>query len=103
MNNESENIWNKSAVAYLEVLSRNLPGETDETHENLIQSSRFSGRDLKAESPDYEAGELTTRTMPRHSMSGIWPLITQVKPLTLSSKSFQYIIHYHSIIRGVVK
>jgi hypothetical protein len=38
------------------VLSRNLPGGTEEKHENLSQDSWPPSRDLNPGPPEYEAG-----------------------------------------------
>jgi hypothetical protein len=43
----------------------NLPGGTEENHENLSQDSRSPGRDLNQEHPEYKAGVLPTQ--PRRS------------------------------------
>jgi len=37
--------WKELVVLYFKVLSQNLPGRTDENHENLSNDSRSSGRD----------------------------------------------------------
>jgi hypothetical protein len=47
-------------VAYLEVLSRFLPGETEEMTKNLSQDSRYAGRDLNSRRPEFEVAVLTT-------------------------------------------
>jgi hypothetical protein len=47
-------------------ISRNLPGETEENHQNLSKYSRPPGRDLNVGIVEYEAEVLTTR--PRRSV-----------------------------------
>jgi hypothetical protein len=48
-------------VAQFKVLSRNLPGLTEENCENLSQDNRSPGRYLNSRSPEYVRGVLTTR------------------------------------------
>jgi hypothetical protein len=55
VNKELERIWNEAIVAYFKVLSRHLPGGTEENHGNLSQDSRSPGRDLNSEPSEYEA------------------------------------------------
>jgi hypothetical protein len=38
MNNESGRIWKELVVTYLKAVSMNLPGGTEENHENLEKS-----------------------------------------------------------------
>jgi hypothetical protein len=61
VNTELERICKVAVVAYLKVLSRHLPGRTEENHENLSQVSRSPVRDLNPGTPEYEAGVLSTR------------------------------------------
>jgi hypothetical protein len=51
----------EAVVAWFKVLSRHLPGRTEENHKNLSQDSWFPGRDLNPGPPEYETGVLTTR------------------------------------------
>jgi hypothetical protein len=44
----------------VKVLSRNLPGATEENHENVSQKILFPGRDLDTGPLEIEAGMLTT-------------------------------------------
>jgi hypothetical protein len=63
--NELERMWKEAVVAFLKVLSRHLPGGTEENDENLSQNCRSPGRDLSPGPPEYEAGVLTTRFVTR--------------------------------------
>jgi hypothetical protein len=60
VNNELERMWKEAAVALFKELSRHLTGRTEETHENLIQTSLSLGRNLNPGSPRYEAEVITT-------------------------------------------
>jgi hypothetical protein len=44
-----------SSLTLVKVLSRNLPGGTEENHKDLSQDSRSLGQDLKAGASEYEA------------------------------------------------
>jgi hypothetical protein len=44
-NKELEKMWKESVVAYCEVLSCRLPGETTENHENISQEGWYPIRD----------------------------------------------------------
>jgi hypothetical protein len=57
MNNELEGIRTEAVVAYLKVLSQNLPGGTEVNHENLSLSP---GQVLSSQRPIYKARGLTT-------------------------------------------
>jgi hypothetical protein len=57
---ELQMIWQEVVVAYFNVLSRNLPGGTEENN-TLSQDSLSPGRDLNAGPPENEAGMPTTR------------------------------------------
>jgi hypothetical protein len=57
--NELERIWKEVITAYFKVVSRHLPGGTDENHENS-QGSLSPGRDLRLRPSEYDVGVLTT-------------------------------------------
>jgi hypothetical protein len=42
MNDDIVRIWKEAVVAYFKVLSRHLPGGTDENHEELESGERVS-------------------------------------------------------------
>jgi hypothetical protein len=44
----------RSSVSYMKLVSRNLPGRTEETHENVSQGSRSPGRYRSVGPPEYE-------------------------------------------------
>jgi hypothetical protein len=52
MNVEVERVWKEAAIAIVKVLSRHLPGDTDENHENSSQDSRSLGRDMNEDLPN---------------------------------------------------
>jgi hypothetical protein len=52
-------MYTEAIVAKLEVLSRNLPGETEKNHEPQAGLSR--GRDLNSIPPKYEVGDPAVR------------------------------------------
>jgi hypothetical protein len=62
MNAELERMSKEAAMFLFKVISRYLPGGTDEKHEYPSQDSQSPGRDLNPESPEYEAGVLITRS-----------------------------------------
>jgi hypothetical protein len=64
----SKGFRSKGRVLIFKVLSRHLPGRTED-HENLSQDSRSPGLYLNPGPPEYEAGGLTTR--PRLSVAYI--------------------------------
>jgi hypothetical protein len=68
VNDELERTWNEVTWPNFKVLSRHLPGETEENH-NLSQGSRSPGRDLNQGPLQYEAGVLNTR--PRRSVCSL--------------------------------
>jgi hypothetical protein len=45
-------------VAIFEILSRRLPGGTEENHENLLSGLPVLDRDLNAGPPEYKVGVL---------------------------------------------
>lgn len=55
-----EKMWKEEDVVLLSVLMQYLSGETEKKHKNLSQDRRSPRRDLKSETPKYEAGMLTT-------------------------------------------
>jgi hypothetical protein len=50
-NNKLEETWREVVVVYFNVLSRQLPGGTEENHGNLCQDSQSPGRDLNPVRP----------------------------------------------------
>jgi hypothetical protein len=44
MNDKLERVWKEAVVAYFKVISRHLPGGTDENQEIFIQDSRSGPR-----------------------------------------------------------
>jgi hypothetical protein len=72
--NELEMILKEGAVAEVKVLSRHLPGATEENHE-IPQDSGFPGHDLKPGRPKYEAEMLATR----HTLKGIREIACEVR------------------------
>jgi hypothetical protein len=61
VNYELKRMWKKRSWRNFEVLSQDLPGGTEENHENCRDS-----RDLNPGPPEYESGVLTTG--PRRSV-----------------------------------
>jgi hypothetical protein len=60
MNYKLERIWNEAAMAEFKVLSRNLPGGTEENH-GKPQDSSPPGRDFNLGFSEKEPGVLTAR------------------------------------------
>jgi hypothetical protein len=50
----------EAVVTYYEVLSRHLPGGSEENHENPESIGWYPGRDLNSGPPEYEARMLTS-------------------------------------------
>lgn len=46
VNDRLETMCKEATVAWFEILSRNMPEETEKIHENLSQNSRYSDREL---------------------------------------------------------
>jgi len=46
VNDELEGMWKETIVAYFKVLSRHLPGGTEESHKNFSQDSLSLGQNL---------------------------------------------------------
>jgi hypothetical protein len=61
MNNELERIWKESVVASFKVLSRRLPGGSEENHEKIYAGWPVCEPRFEPVPPKYEAGMLTTR------------------------------------------
>jgi hypothetical protein len=58
INNALDRAWKEAAVAYSEVLPRNLEGLRKTMH-TLSQESRSVGQDLNPGPPEHKAGVLT--------------------------------------------
>jgi hypothetical protein len=61
VNSELVRIWKEAVVVKVKVLSRHSLEGVRKTTEILSQDSRFPGRDLNPEPPEYETGAMTTR------------------------------------------
>jgi hypothetical protein len=61
MNYKSGKTQKKAVLAWFKVLSRHLPGGTQENHERLSQDSRSPVQDFNSGPPDYKAGVPTFR------------------------------------------
>jgi hypothetical protein len=48
-------MWKDAVTIKYEILSHNLPEETEETHKNLCQDTRCRARDLNTGPPKFEA------------------------------------------------
>jgi hypothetical protein len=57
----SEKDLEGSESSLTDVLSRHVPGENEENHENLGQGSQFPGQDSKQAPPEHES-----RVLPQH-------------------------------------
>jgi hypothetical protein len=62
--------WKEPVVVQLtvDIITRNLSGETDEIHDKVSQYSRSPGRDLNTGPPEYETG--LKYKMILHSLKG---------------------------------
>jgi hypothetical protein len=44
----------EAVVVYFKILSKHLPGKSEENNENLIQDSQSLGRELNSRTPEYK-------------------------------------------------
>jgi hypothetical protein len=61
VNDELERIWKEASYPNFELLSKQLPGGTEEKRKHRSQYRRSLWRDLNAGTSDSGAGVLTTR------------------------------------------
>jgi hypothetical protein len=61
VNNKLQKLQTEAVVTYFQAISRKLPAGFGENHEISVRICS-SGRDLKPEPPEYEAGLLLTPT-----------------------------------------
>jgi hypothetical protein len=61
VNDELEMTWKERPWFNFKLLSRHLPGATEETTRILTQDSRSPDQDLNPEPTEYEVGVLATR------------------------------------------